>query len=132
MTHNPAIARLIKCAKEIQSTANYTVMNGKHGWVMDRDLMLPLAEALAALDASPNETDGRDAWVNCAERMPDANHLVLVYGPTPAIMSAAYLPKDYGFTGSREKWWTERADFTTAYFTHWHPLPAPPLAKGAS
>lgn len=59
-------------------------------------------------------------WVSVKERLPERNNLVLTYRPDPH--SVYLLEIDYWSLNSEKN-----ADHFSSEYTHWQPLPSPPL-----
>ena len=64
-----------------------------------------------------------NAWIPCADQLPDDNSIVLLATKTSQLVRPGYC--------SRSHWWTIHGWYIPdEQVTHWMPLPDPPTAEG--
>lgn len=67
---------------------------------------------------------GGDAWISCAERMPENSQDVTMFSESKGVINGYY----FGWNGEDKKWHAACGEYEGPEedVTHWQPLPSPP------
>lgn len=84
-------------------------------------------EAWQASREALKAEQGVDAWISCAERMPENSQDVTMFSESKGVINGYY----FGWNGEDKKWYAACGEYEGPEedVTHWQPLPSPPATN---